>query len=47
MEVTVNTNNGAERKSKDFSYQYQHKFKDKLLNGMITVLVEQFASVKF
>ena len=40
MKVTVNTNNGAERKSKDLKYQYLHKFKDKSLSGMITYCVK-------
>ena len=40
MKVTVNTNNGAERKNKDLKYQYLHKFKDKSLSGMITHCVK-------
>ena len=47
MEVSVNTNNGVERKNKDFKYQYLHKFKDKSLSGMITVLVEQVSVKKY
>ena len=35
------------KKNKDFKYQYLHKFKDKSLSGMITVLVEQFSVRKY
>ena len=41
-EVSVHTNNGVERKNKDFKHQYLVQFKDKSLSGMITVLIEQF-----
>ena len=47
MEVSVNTNNDVERKNMDFKYQYLHKFKDKSLSGMITVLVEQVSVKKY
>ena len=42
MKVSVNTNNGVERKNRDFKYQYLHKFKDKSLSRMITVLVKKY-----
>ena len=38
----IHTNNGVERKNKDFKHQYLAQFKDKSLSGMITVLIEQF-----
>ena len=40
--MSVHTNNGVERKNKDFKHQYLAQFKDKSLSEMITVLVEQF-----
>ena len=40
--MSVHTNNGVERKNKDFKHQYLAQFKDKPLSEMITVLVEQF-----
>ena len=40
--IAVNTNNGTERKNKDFKYQFLCKFTGKSLSGMVTVLVEQF-----
>ena len=40
--MSVHTNNGVERKNKDFKHQYLAQFKDKSLSGMITELIEQF-----
>ena len=40
--LSVLTNNGVERKNKDFKHQYLAQFKDKSLSGMITVLIEQY-----
>ena len=40
--MSVHTNNGVERKNKDFKHQYLAQFKGKSLSGMITVLIEQF-----
>ena len=40
--MSVHTNNGVERKNKDFNHQYLAQFKDKSLSGMITVPTEQF-----
>ena len=42
MEIVVNTNNGVERKNRDFKYEFLRPYKDNTLSGMITVLVEQF-----
>ena len=42
MEISVNTNNGVERKNRDFKYEYLSQCKDKSLSGMLTVLIEQF-----
>ena len=42
MEVSVNRNNGAERKYKDFKYQYLHKFKDKLQFSVEQFLVKKY-----
>ena len=42
IDVAVNTNNGVERKNRDFKYEYLRQYKDRSLSGMITVLVEQF-----
>ena len=47
LEIAINTNNGAERKNKDFKYQFPCKLKDKSLSGMVTVLVEQFLMKKY
>jgi len=42
IEVVVNTNNGVERKNRDFKYEYLRQYKDNSLSGMINVLVTQF-----
>ena len=42
MEISVNANNGVERKNRDFKYEYLSQCKDKSLSGMLTVLIEQF-----
>ena len=42
IDVSVNTNNGVERKNRDFKYEYLKQYKDKSLSGMLTVLLEQF-----
>ena len=42
LEVVVNTNNGVERKNRDFKYEYLRQYKDNTLSGMIHVLVTQF-----
>ena len=47
MEIIVNTNNGVERQSKDLKHEYLKQYKDNNLNGMITVLIEQFLPDKF
>ena len=39
--MSVHTNNGVKRKNKDSKHQYLAQFKDKLLCGMIAVLIEQ------
>ena len=46
IELTVNTNNGVERKSKDFKHELLKPYKDNSLNGMVTVLIEQFLPAK-
>ena len=42
MEILVNTNNGVERKNRDFKYEHLSQYKYKSLSGMVTVLIEQF-----
>ena len=42
LEVVVNTNNGVERKNREFKYDFLKQYKDNTLSGMVTVLVEQF-----
>ena len=42
LEVTVNTNNGVERKNKDFKYEFLSQHRNNTLSGMVAVLVEQF-----
>ena len=42
LEIVVNTNNGVERKNKDFKHEFLKPYKDNSLSGMVTVLVEQF-----
>ena len=39
MEIVVDTNNGVERKNRDFKYEFLKKFLDYSLSGMINVLV--------
>ena len=46
IEVSVNTNNGVERKNKDFKHEFLKPYKDISLSGIITVLLEQFLSAK-
>ena len=41
LEIVVNTNNGVERKNREFKYDFLKQYKDNTLIGMITVLVEQ------
>ena len=42
MKISVNTDNGVERKNRDFKYEYLSQYKNKSLSGMLTVLFEQF-----
>ena len=42
LEIVVNTNNGVERKNREFKYDFLKEYKDNRLSGMATVLVEQF-----
>ena len=42
LEIVVNTNNGVERKNREFKYDFLNQYKDKKLSAMVTVLVEQF-----
>ena len=42
LEITVNTNNGVERKNKDLKHEYLKQHMDKSLTGMVTTLVESF-----
>ena len=44
LEVSVNTNNGVERKNRDFKHEFLKQFKEKSLSGMLTVLIDQFLS---
>lgn len=46
LEVTVNTNNGVERKNKDFKHEYLKQYLDKSLSGMVSVLIESFLPEK-
>ena len=39
LEVTVNTNNGVERKNKDFNHEFLSQHRNNALSGMV---VEQF-----
>ena len=41
MEVSANTNNGVQRKNRDFKYQYLDKFKDTV---MIRLSAQHFLS---
>ena len=43
---TVNTNNGVERKNKDFKYEFLKPYKDNSLSGIVTVRIEQFLPAK-
>ena len=47
METVVDTNNGVERRNKDFKYECLKQFKDNTLSGMLTVLIEQFLPDKY
>nr|XP_047127050.1 uncharacterized protein LOC105844598 [Hydra vulgaris] len=42
LETVVNTNNGVERKNRDFKHEFLNQYKDNSLSGMVTVLVDQF-----
>ena len=42
LEIVVNTNNGVERKNREFKCDFIKQYKDNTLSGMVTVLVEQF-----
>ena len=42
FEVALNTNNGVERKNKDFQYGLLSQHRNNTLSGMVKVLVEQF-----
>ena len=42
----MNTNNGVERKNKDFKHKFLKPYKDNSLSGMATVLIEQFLPAK-
>ena len=42
LEIVVNTNNGVERKNREFKHDFLNQYKDKILSAMVTVLVEQF-----
>ena len=44
--VSVNTNNGVERKNRDFKHEFLKPYKDNSLSGMVTVLTEQFLPAK-
>ena len=44
LDVTVNTNNGVERKNKDFKYEFLSQHRNTTLSGMVAVLEEQFLS---
>ena len=44
LEIVVNTNNGVERKNREFKYDFLKEYKDNRLSGMATVLVEQFVA---
>ena len=46
VEVSVNTNNGVERKNKDFKHGFLKAYKDNSLIGMVTVLIDQFLPAK-
>ena len=42
LEIVVHTNNGVERKNRDFRYEYLRQYKDNSVNRMATVLVDQY-----
>ena len=46
LEVSINTNSGVERKSKDFKHEFLKPYKDNSLTGMVTVLIDQFHPAK-
>ena len=47
IEIVVHTNDGVERKSRGFKYEYLKQYKDNSISGMVTVLVEQFLPEKY
>jgi len=47
MLVEVNTNNGVERKNRDFKYQYLQKQRGRSLSYMMETLVEKFVREKY
>ena len=42
LEIVVHTNNGVERKNRDFRYEYLRQWKDNSVSRMATVLVDQY-----
>ena len=42
MEIVVNSNNGVERKNRDFKHEHLKHYKDNSLSGILTVLIEMF-----
>ena len=42
LEIVLHTNNSVEPKNRDFTYEYLCQYKDNSVNGMTTVLVEQY-----
>ena len=42
LDLNVNTNNGLEKKNKDFKYEFSSQHRNNTLNGMVTDLVKNF-----
>ena len=40
LEIVVHTNNGVERKNRDFKYECLRQYKDDSVSGIVTVLAE-------
>ena len=36
LEIVVNTNNGVERKNREFKHDFRMQYKDNTLGGMVT-----------
>ena len=46
LKISVNRNNGVERKNKYFKHEFLKPYKDNSLSGMVTVLIDQLLPLK-